>query len=219
MLPPWYARGWALLAYGLLALLLLLLLRYLYSRKLQRDQQRMQQKLDKEKEAFLQQEALINEQRIVKLKNEQLKNELASKSRELANSALNIISKNELLQSLQEEIQQLKDPTGKKLPETHLNKIRKIIREGMSSDQDWNLLESSFNETHKNYFSKLKALYPELTPNDLKFCAYLRMNMSSKEIASLLSITLRAVEIRRYRLRKKLNLDHEKNLVEFLMDL
>ncbi|MGV3639636.1 MAG: helix-turn-helix transcriptional regulator, partial [Adhaeribacter sp.] len=91
--------------------------------------------------------------------------------------------------------------------------------ESMTDEHDWNLFENSFNEAHENYFKKLKAGHPDLTPNDLKLCAYLRMNMSSKEMASLLNITVRGVEIRRYRLRKKLNLDHEKNLAEFLMEL
>ena len=68
-------------------------------------------------------------------------------------------------------------------------------------------------------FKNLMNHYPDLTPGDLKLCAYLKMNLSSKEIAVLLNISTRGVEIRRYRLRKKLNLEHDKNLVEFLMEL
>ncbi len=89
----------------------------------------------------------------------------------------------------------------------------------MGGQQDWNLFENSFDEAHENYFRKLKEEYPDLTPNDLKLSAYLRMNMSSKEISSLLNITVRSVELRRYRLRKKLNMEHDKNLVEFFMEL
>jgi len=89
----------------------------------------------------------------------------------------------------------------------------------MTDERDWNLFESSFNEAHESFFKKLKVHHPDLVPNDLKLCAYLRMNMNSKEMASLLNISLRGVEIRRYRLRKKLNLEHDKNLVEFLMEL
>jgi DNA-binding CsgD family transcriptional regulator len=179
----------------------------------------MLQKMEREKAEALKQEAISNEQKIVRLKNEQLKSELASKSRELANSALNIVAKNELLQNLQQELLHLKDTAGMKLPEEQLRKIRKVIAESMTDEHDWNLFENSFNEAHENYFKKLKSGHPDLTPNDLKLCAYLRMNMSSKEVASLLNITVRGVEIRRYRLRKKLNLNHEKNLAEFLMEL
>jgi DNA-binding CsgD family transcriptional regulator/ligand-binding sensor domain-containing protein len=219
VLPPWYATGWAWLLYGVLALALALFLKYLYRLKLQADQLRMQQKMEREKQEALKQEALNNAQKIVHLKNEQLKSELAGKSRELANSALHIVAKNELLQNIQQELLQLKDTAGRKLPEEQLRKIQQVIAEGRSEERDWDLFENSFNEAHENYFKKLKAGHAELTPNDLKLCAYLRMNMSSKEIASLLNITVRGVEIRRYRLRKKLNLDHEKNLVEFLLEL
>ncbi|MBL4676541.1 MAG: transcriptional regulator, partial [Mucilaginibacter sp.] len=108
---------------------------------------------------------------------------------------------------------------GKRLPEEQLKKIHKVIDEGMNDNRDWNIFENSFNEAHENFFKKLKQDHPDLVPNDLKLCAYLRMNMSSKEMASLLNISLRGVEIRRYRLRKKLNLEHDKNLTEFLIEL
>ncbi|KAA3439795.1 transcriptional regulator [Rufibacter hautae] len=217
--PPWYATYWAGIVYLILGGILLLLCRHLYLLKLQKDKERIRLKLEKEKEEFLRQEAINNEQKLIKLRNEQLQSELAAKSRELANSALNIVSKNELLLNIKEEILQLKDQGGKKLGDDQLKKIQKVIKDGMTEDYDWNLFESSFNEAHENYFKKLKCRHLDLTPNDLKLCAYLRMNMNSKEIASLLNITLRGVEIRRYRLRRKLNLDHERNLVEFLMDV
>jgi DNA-binding CsgD family transcriptional regulator len=132
---------------------------------------------------------------------------------------MNIVYKNELLQKISDAITHLKDSSGKKLPDDQLRKIQKVIDEGMTDERDWNLFESSFNEAHESFFKKLKHEHPDLVPNDLKLCAYLRMNMNSKEMASLLNISLRGVEIRRYRLRKKLNLEHDKNLVEFLMEL
>lgn len=219
VLPPWYATWWANTLYTLLAVVLLWLGRRLYFKKLQRDQQRIQQQLEQEKQEQLRQEALLHEQKLVKLRNEQLKAELASKSRELASTALNIVNKNELLQNISHEVNKLQDAEGNRLPERQLKKIQKIILDGMSSETDWSLFEKSFNETNANYFKKLKEGYPELTPNDMKLCAYLRMNMTSKEIASLLNITVRGVELRRYRLRKKLNMDPDKNLVEFFMEI
>ncbi|WP_197464090.1 triple tyrosine motif-containing protein [Rufibacter sp. DG15C] len=217
--PPWFATYWALLGYVLLGSALVYLFRYLYQIKLRKDKARIEMRLEQEKEEALRREALLNEQKLVRLRNEQLESELATKSRELANSALSIVSKNELLNGIREEILQLKDASGKKLAPEQLKKLQKVIEEGMDTDYDWNLFESSFNEAHENYFKKLKAVHPELTPKDLKLCAYLRLNMNSKEIATLLNITVRSVEISRYRLRKKLNLDHEKNLVEFLMEV
>ncbi len=205
--------------YFLLLILVYYAIRYYYRLKLKRHQHHIHEKIRKEHEESLKQEASANEQRIVKIKNEQLQADLASKSRELANSAMNIVYKNELLQKISDEITQLKDSSGKNLSEEQLRKIQKVIDDGMSDERDWNLFESSFNEAHESFFKKLKAQHPDLVPNDLKLCAYLRMNMNSKEMASLLNISLRGVEIRRYRLRKKLNLEHDKNLVEFLMEL
>ncbi|WP_276497376.1 triple tyrosine motif-containing protein [Pontibacter litorisediminis] len=219
VLPPWYATWWAYALYTLLAALVLWLGRRLYFRKLQRDQRRIQQKLEREQQEQLRQKALQHEQKLVKLRNEQLKAELSNKSRELASTALNIVNKNELLQNISQEVSKLQDAEGNRLPERQLKKIQKIIVDAMSSQTDWELFEKSFDETNANYFKKLKEGYPELTPNDMKLCAYLRMNMSSKEIASLLNITVRGVELRRYRLRKKLNMDPDKNLVEFFMEM
>ncbi|OCX51938.1 transcriptional regulator [Mucilaginibacter sp. PPCGB 2223] len=219
ILPPWYASKLAFLLYGILLILLYYLIRYYYRRKLAKHQKHIHDKLQKEKEEALKQEAIANEQLIVNIKNEQLQADLESKSRELANSAMNIVYKNELLQKLRTEIIELKDAAGKKLAPEQLKHIQRVIDEGMTDERDWNVFETSFNGAHENFFKKLKADHPDLVPNDLKLCAYLRMNMSSKEIASLLNISLRGVEIRRYRLRKKLDLPHDKNLSEFLLEL
>jgi DNA-binding CsgD family transcriptional regulator len=219
VLPPWYAGKLALLFYVVLIIIVFYLVRYFYRLKLHRHQHFIHEKLHREKEEFLKQEAIANEQQIVRIKNEQLQADLAGKNRELANSAMNIVYKNELLQKISEEINHLKDSSGKPLSDEQLRRIQKVIDEGMSDERDWNVFENSFNEAHENFFKKLKSGHPDLVPNDLKLCAYLRMNMSSKEMASLLNISLRGVEIRRYRLRKKLNLAHDKNLVEFLIEL
>lgn len=219
ILPPWYATRIAIAIYIILLLVAAYLARYYYLYKLKKHQDEIHDKLQREKDEFLKQEAAANEQRIVKIRNEQLQADLAGKSRELANSAMNLVYKNELLQKISDELAHLKDSSGKHLSEDQLRRIQKVIDEGMNDERDWNIFESSFNEAHENFFKKLKSDHPDLVPNDLKLCAYLRMNMSSKEMASLLNISLRGVEIRRYRLRKKLNLEHDKNLAEYLIEL
>ncbi|MNK49415.1 bacterial transduction protein [compost metagenome] len=219
VLPPFYASKWAFGFYLILLIIFLYIGKKLYEKKLLRDQQAITAKLQAEKEIFLKKEAETTEKQIIKLQTEKLHAELAGKSRELANSAMSLVYKNELLKKISEEILKLKDEHGKTLSEDQLRRIQKVIDEGMNDDRDWNLFENSFNEAHENFFKKLKANHPDLVPNDLKLCAYLHMNMSSKELASLLNISLRGVEIRRYRLRKKLNVPHDKNLVEFLMEL
>ncbi len=219
VLPPFYATTWAFLVYLILLIVLIFLARRWYFKKLRLHQEAIKRQLEVEKEEHIRKEAIENEQRLIKLRNEKLQAELESKGREVANSAMNMVYKNELLQKIKEQISNLKDDQGKKLSEDQLRKIQKVIDEGMHDERDWNLFETSFNETHENFFKKLKQDHPGLVPNDLKLCAYLRMNMSSKEMASLLNISVRGVEIRRYRLRKKLDVPHHKNLVEFLMEL
>ncbi|RCH55432.1 transcriptional regulator [Mucilaginibacter hurinus] len=219
VLAPWYLTKLAFVVYVVVAILLYYAIKRYYKYKLAKHQVRLREKLQHEKDEFLKRESIVQQQRLAKIQNEQLQADLDRKGRELANSAMNIVYKNELLQRIHDEIAELKDSNGKKLAPEQLRKIQKVIDEGMNDERDWILFENSFNETHENFFKKLKAKHPDLVPNDLKLCAYLRMNMNSKEMASLLNITLRGIEIRRYRLRKKLNLEHDKNLVEFLMEL
>jgi DNA-binding CsgD family transcriptional regulator len=219
ILPPFYLSKWAFILYVILFAGLLLLGRKLYERKLKKDKQIITARMQAEQDELLSKEAEANERNIIQLQTEKLQIELAGKNRELANSAMSLVYKNELLQKISQEILKLKDPSGKLLGEEQLRRIQKVIDEGMNDERDWNLFENSFNEAHESFFKKLKADHPDLVPNDLKLCAYLRMNMSSKEMASLLNISLRGVEIRRYRLRKKLDVPHDKNLVEFLMEL
>ncbi|MEJ5994614.1 triple tyrosine motif-containing protein [Pedobacter sp. Du54] len=217
--PPWYGSNWAILFYALLGVIALIAGKRMYEAKLNKDQKVIKHKLHLEKEEFLKREAEATEKQIIKIQTEKLQAELASKNRELANSAMSLVYKNELLQKISEEMTKLKDENGKRLSDDQLRRIQKVIDDGMNDERDWNLFESSFNEAHESFFKKLKANHPDLVPNDLKLCAYLHMNMSSKELASLLNISLRGVEIRRYRLRKKLEVPHDKNLVEFLMEL
>ncbi len=219
VLPPFYANNWAFAIYILTILFLLYQGKRQYENKLRKDRNRILKNVQLEKEAFLKKEAEATEKQIIKIQTEKLHAELSSKNRELASSAMSLVYKNELLQKLSEEMNKLKDENGRKVADTQLRKVQKIIDEGMNDERDWNLFETSFNEAHGSFFKKLKANHPDLVPNDLKLCAYLHMNMSSKEMASLLNISLRGVEIRRYRLRKKLNIPHDKNLAEFFMEL
>lgn len=219
VLPPFYLSKWAILLYLIIFILLAIEGKKQYERRLRRHKQAIEAKLRLEKEEFMRKEAEATEKQIITLKTEKLQAELMGKNRELANSAMSIVYKNELLQKLSQEIDKLKDVDGKKLPEEQSRKIQKVIDEGMNDERDWHLFETSFNEAHGSFFKRLKLSYPDLVPNDLKLCAYLHMNMSSKEMASLLNISVRGVEIRRYRLRKKLNVPHDKNLVEFFMEL
>lgn len=216
---PWYLTWQALLVYLVLISIGYYSVRRVVIAKIARDKQRMRLEFQHQQEEVLRKEVEENEKKLMALKNEQLSQELELKNRKLANAATNIIYKNELFDNLHQELLNLKDKNGKALSNEQLQKINKLINNAKSDDRDWDLFEKSFNESHENFFKKLKVNYPTLSPNDLKLCAYLRLNMTSKDIASLINISIRGVEIRRYRLRKKFNLATDKNLNEFLMEL
>ena len=122
-----------------------------------------------------------------------------------------------MLLKIKDEIADQKNELGGRYPKYYFEKIVDMIDANISTEDDWKVFEMHFDQAHENFFKRLKEQYNELTPSDLKLCAYLRLNLSTKEIAPLLNISVRGVEIRRYRLRKRLDLPTEDNLVEFLL--
>jgi len=218
IITPWYLRWWMITIYFILFIAIIFLFIQKYNDALARKQWILKKRLLEKQREEIAKNVEKNEKEIIRLKNIQLENELVTKNRELSNSATNMIYKNELLNKLQTELQNLKDQEGIKISSTQLNKLNKIVEDVQSDNRDWDIFERSFNDAHENFFKKLKLDFPDLVPNDLKLCAYLRLNMSSKEIATLLNISTRGVEIRRYRLRKKLGIPTDKNLTEFLLE-
>ena len=95
------------------------------------------------------------------------------------------------------------------------NLILQHIRENISQEDQWQVFQENFDLIHKDFFKKLKKLYPQLTPTDLRMAVLIRLNYTSKEIAEMQNISLRGVETARYRLRKKLQLTEEDNLYDF----
>ena len=94
-----------------------------------------------------------------------------------------------------------------------------LIEKNLNSTKDWDFFKEAFNNADKDFLKRAKKLHPDLTHNNLKFCAYLRLNLTSKEIAPLLNISVKSVEIRRYRLRKKLNLSSKTNLTDYILSI
>ena len=89
----------------------------------------------------------------------------------------------------------------------------------LNNEDDWRFFEEAFNNADREFLKKIKSMHESLTKNDLKLCAYLRLNLSSKDIAPLLNISLRSVEIKRYRLRKKIQLSHNEGLTEYILSI
>jgi DNA-binding CsgD family transcriptional regulator len=163
------------------------------------------------------QEMLLAGQEVIKLKNEKLEAEVNFKNIQLADFTMSVIKRNEQLIKLRDEFMRQSGDKVTPFARAFQEKIVRFIDKQLSSDDDWNTFETHFDQAHQDFINRLKATYPHLTQSDLKLCAYLRLNISSKEIAHLLNISLRGVEVRRYRLRKRINISTEENLYDFLL--
>ena len=152
---------------------------------------------------------------IIALRNEKLKLEVNSKNKELATSTMNLINKNKFLSEIKKELTEIQSNKAK--PDTKIKGMIKQIDKNMAGDHEWDHFQQYFDQVHGDFSVRLKEAYPNLSPQEMKLAAYLRMNLSTKEIAQLLNITVRGVEIARYRLRKKLPLKREENLTEFIL--
>src|SRR5690606_14134157 len=163
-----------------------------------------------------QQEIEYSENEIVRLKNEKLESEVSFKNKELATTSMHLIKKNKLLSKIKKELLPIidLDPGNKQSHE--IKKVIKLLNNAEKGDADWKQFSIHFDSVHSDFLGKLKEKVPNLSANELKICAYIKMNLSSKEIAQLMSITIRAVEVSRYRLRKKLNVSANTNLFDYL---
>ena len=202
ILPPWYLTIWAKIGYILIVLVLLLIFRHRVIILTRRKEHRKREEKEKE---------------LIRLRNEKLQDEISFKSQELANSTMLIIKKNEFLIDLKRELKSQKNQLESRFPDKYYLQLVKKIDENIASQHDWKTFETNFERAHEEFIMKLKTGYPKLTPSDLRLCAYLRMNLSSKEIAPLLGISVRGLENHRYRLRKKMGLDVDANLNDVMM--
>ena len=137
---------------------------------------------------------------------------------ELANMMASVAGKNEILNELKKDVADIAaserplSPTLKK----SLADINSKIDSNISSDNIFSKFEEQFNLLHNNFIKNLKSRYPDLSRNELMLCAYTLMDMSTKEIAQLLNISVRGVETMRYRLKKKIIDDKNVDFTEFL---
>ena len=172
--------------------------------------------LEEQARAFREQ-SLTAEKEIIHLKNEALSNEMKHKNKELANSTLNLAHKNKILTDIKEGFSQLYKEQNESERKHQISQLLKKINKEIKNEQYQEVFNDYFDEVHSDFVSRFKEAYPQLTPRELRLSAYLRMNLSSKEIAPLMNISVRGLEISRYRLRKKLNMDNTVNLTDFIM--
>ncbi len=205
--PPWYNTIWAYLIYlVLLGLIVRGGSRY-YLRQLR-----------KKELAKTEAERQAEQQRLQRMRNEMLEAELQNKNNELTLQTTALVKRNEAIQTLLEELDKQKEELGDRYPNKLYKRLRSLMESTLNNQADWVQFESYFNSAHQNFVDRLRQRYADLTTGDLRMCCLLRMNLSTKEIASLMNVSVRAIELRRYRLRKRLALETDTNLVNFLMN-
>jgi DNA-binding CsgD family transcriptional regulator len=176
-----------------------------------------QRRLYLEKEARIRQEQFNLEKEIEKLKNDKLQLNLLSKDKELVTNSLQVVKKNKILNGI---IQRLKDIDTSTFDENNkfqFEKLRKSILKEVNSDKSWKDLEKHIKNVHFEFLKRLKEKHPTITPRELDLSTYLLMNMSTKEISEIMNISGGGVELARYRLRKKLDLEKKESLTGYLM--
>jgi len=205
---PWYLSNRAIILYVIGVALFGLFVHKMYKNYYRKQREQIL----KDSKKKLKRKKLKAQKKIVQIRNEKLREEIDSKNRELAISTMSIIKKNEFLNAIKDQLK----------GDVENSQVRSVIRtidRNINNTDDWKFFEDAFNNADKDFLKKVKSVHPELTANDLRLCAYLRLNLSSKEIAPLLNISVRSVEVKRYRLRKKINLPHEESLTDYIMEL
>ena len=147
-------------------------------------------------------------------KEQMLQQELDFKRKELASQTLHLVQKNTFLLDLKVNLEQIK-----KSPELFNKEFRRImmlLKQENTSDQDWDIFKSYFSEVHNNFDQKLMKIYPDITEKELRLASFIKMKLSTKEIAAMLNVLSESVLTSKYRLKKKLQLDKEKDLYQFL---
>ncbi len=210
---PWYFSFWSILLYCVVIGCFLYLyykwnkIRYIQKLKLRDEELKYQTKiLEMELKAESELKIQEYEKHILEL-------ELQTKSTEVTGKSLSIAKQSEMI----EKIQGILDH------ETDFNKLKsdlkKTIKINALNKHEWETFEANLNQIHNEFIINLSKKHPNLTSKDIKLCIYLKMNLSSKEIAPMMNISFRGVELQRYRLRKKLNLIQDENLAQFLLTI
>ena len=210
---PWYFSGWMILVYIIVVSTVFFLyyrwnkVRYLQKIRLHEEELKHQKEI---LEVEMDAENKLRQQEHEK---HMLEMEVQNKASEVAGKSLSIAKHSEMIESIQEVLESKAEGDDLK------SKIRKIIKTSSLSKNEWQSFEKNLFKSHEEFVDKLSHLYPSLTPKDIKLSIYLKMNLSSKEIAPLMNISYRGVELHRYRLRKKLDIDKEESLYRFMINL
>lgn len=209
---PWMSSPWAIALYALaVSVMVYTYMRWRQKKTTLRNQKEADEIIMRERMKNLEQERIINEQNRMLLEKE-----LKSKGKEMSTIAFDMVA-------MKTNVENMRRLLMNNVNKGIINKkdVLKIIGQAGGTgnmDEMWKVFQSNFDLIHKSFFRSLRHKYPELTPNDLKLCAMLRLNLSTKDIAKYNNLTIRGIEGARYRLRKKLALPQDVSLVNFLIE-
>lgn len=222
VLPPWYRNFFAYLFYAIIAVAIILFVQDRVKAKIRKNKYYEtieQRRLYLEKESKIRLEQYALEKEIEKLKNDKLKIKILAKDKELVNNSLQVVKKNKILNGIIHKLKEINHDRLEDSVKTQFTKLQKSIIKEVNSDKSWTDLEKHIKNVHYDFLKRLKEHCPTITPRELDLATYLLMNMSTKEIAEIMNISGGGVELARYRLRKKLDLNKKENLIGFLMKI
>ncbi|MDG3583232.1 helix-turn-helix and ligand-binding sensor domain-containing protein [Galbibacter pacificus] len=150
---------------------------------------------------------------------EVLEKNIITKSKELANYTMQLVNKKDAFNDLQNDLKELRQLVRTQTSRQKITDIFRKLHQHKIGEEYMEVFDVNFENVHYQFFEKLKRINPKLSKKEQRLCAFIKMDLSNKEISPLLNISVRGVETLRYRLRKKLNLEHEDKLQEFLRNL
>jgi len=218
ILAPWYLSTWANIVYFLLFAGLIYGM-YKWQKKKFLTQKKLFEAEEKRLKYIYDLEKKQTENELIELRNEKLETDISFKNSELASSAMHLVKKGELLSKIKSELTKVSKGFENPQAISEIKKMIKTLDQDDNIDEEWGNFSKHFDKVHSDFLVSLKEKHPAITPSELKLSAYLRMNLSTKEVAQLMNISVRGVEIGRYRLRKKLGITTQTNLFDYLINI
>ncbi len=215
---PWYQTTTAYVLYimGLIGLTILTI--FLVDKKISKE--RLKEKLVAQKskkllELEIEQLKLEQDKARIKKHKQELEEDNLAKSKELANYTMLLVKKKEIFTDTYIALKDFKNSLKTQSARKRLQEVLFNLNQHRMGEEYLNVFDVHFEKVHQNFFHQLKEIDATITKRELRLCAFVKMNLTNKEIAPLLNISIRGVETARYRIRKKLNVKDE-NFTEFL---
>lgn len=208
ILKPWYANNFVIFT----VVAIFIFIAFTINKAYEKYYAKVQLRIIKENNQKLELIELRNKDELIQLEKKNLEENIESKNRELAIATMAILKKNQFLQTILNDLENMESNPV-------ITRVIRLIKQKSKNTDDWEFFRQAFDNSDKNFLKNIKSKHPKLTHNDLRLCAYLRLNLTSKEIAPLFSISTKSVEIKRYRLRKRMDLSRDVNLIDYILNL